>query len=210
MVCFGHGASGDAYQAPFATLERHFVEECGFHLLSIDGPVHGRRQRGAGGREAFVPEFEREDCAEDMLADWTLAIDTMQALEEVGNGPLGYWGLSMGTMLGLPLIGNTDRFAAAVIGLMGIFGPAHYRPILSQSAMNTTCPVLFVMQLEDEIFPRTETLQLFDLLATSDKRLHANAGTHEDVPQEEITHSIDFLSKYLTGDSLDRTLAFRN
>ena len=59
------------------------------------------------------------------------------------------------------------------------------------------CPVLFLMQLEDELFPRDGYLELFDALGSDDKRIHANPGLHPEVPGEEIDFAFGFLGRHL-------------
>lgn len=208
LVCFGHGASGDRYQQPIPWLARALVGDHGFAGLSIDGPVHGRRQVGEGGRQAFWPEWRRPATVTEMNDDWRRALDFAQAQDDVGPGPVGYWGLSMGTIYGAPFVAADDRITAAVLGLMGISGPDHYRPALIQAAAAIDVPVLFLMQLEDELFSREECLALFDALATTDKRLHANAGLHPEVPMEELAHSAQFLAERLGGQAPSRHAAF--
>ncbi|MDH3679885.1 MAG: hypothetical protein OEV40_08045 [Acidimicrobiia bacterium] len=208
LVCLGHGASGDRYQQPIPWLVERLVGQHGFAALSLDGPVHGRRQIGDGGREAFWPEWRRPGTVADMLADWRAALDFVQALPDVGGGPVGYWGLSMGTIYGAPLVAAEQRIVVAVLGLMGITGPDHYRPTITDAAHRIEVPVLFLMQLDDELFSRDECLTLFDELATEDKRLHANAGLHPAVPLEELYHSVDFLVNGLTGGHNQRGAAF--
>ena len=208
MVCCGHGASGDRFQAPIPWLARRLAGQHGFSVLSIDGPVHGLRQVGAGGREAFWPEWKREGTAADMTADWKQALDFAQAQPEVGAGPVGYWGLSMGTIYGVPFAASESRVSVAVLGLMGITGPDHYVPVIQSSAEQISVPVLFLMQLEDELFDRGQCLALFDALASDDKRLHANPGLHPAVPVEELASSADFLVKHLSGGSTDRSPTF--
>ena len=208
LVCFGHGASGDRFQQPIPWLVKKLVGERRFTGLSIDGPVHGRRQVGDGARGAFWPEWERAGTVEDMTADWQAALDFAQAQADVGIGPVGYWGLSMGTIYGAPLVAHEDRIEAAVLGLMGVSGPDHYRPVVAEAASNIDVPVLFIMQLEDELFDRAQCLALFDALASADKRLHANAGSHDAVPVEELHHSVDFLVSSLTGTRPARAAAF--
>jgi dienelactone hydrolase len=207
-VCCGHGASGDRHQAPIPWLAQRLVGEYGFNLLSIDGPVHGRRQVGVGGRDAFWPEWRRDGTADDMTADWKAALDFIQAQPDVGAGPIGYWGLSMGTIYGAPFVAAEPRISAAVLGLMGITGPDEYRPVIQASAEAISIPVFFIMQLEDELFSRDECLALFDALASDDKRLHANTGLHSAVPMEELSFSVDFLVQGLLGASPDQETAF--
>lgn len=208
LVCCGHGASGDRHQAPIPWLARRLAGKHGCSVLSIDGPVHGRRLVPPGGREAFWPEWQREGSVEDMITDWKVALDFVQARPEVGVGPVGYWGLSMGTIYGAPLVGAEPRISAAVLGLMGVVGPSHYVSRVKAAAAAITCPLLFVVQLEDELFTREQCLELFDAFATDDKRLHANPGTHPEVPIEELHHSIEFLTTRLHGTVTDRGPTF--
>lgn len=207
LVCLGHGASGDRHQQPIPWLAERLVGRHGWSALAIDGPVHGRRQVGAGGREAFWPEWQREGSVEDMTADWRFALDAVQALPEVGTGPVAYWGLSMGTIYGALFVAAEPRVRAAVLGLMGITGPDHYRPRVQQAAKAITCPLLFLVQLEDELFSRQDCLALFDAFASGDKRLHANPGLHPDVPTEELHASIEFLVRAVSGPDGERRSA---
>ncbi|MEM9565066.1 MAG: alpha/beta hydrolase [Actinomycetota bacterium] len=198
LICFGHGASSDRHHVSIQWLAHHLVDEHGCVGLAIDGPVHGRRMIGDGGRDAFRPEWGRPGSADDMTADWRAAIDFVQAQPEIGDaGPVGYWGLSMGTIYGAPLVAAEPRISSAVLGLMGLTGPRAYRPVLDAAAAAIDVPVLFLLQLDDELFDRESCLALFDALATDDKRLHANPGLHPEVPIEELHHSVDLLVRKL-------------
>jgi len=210
LVLFGHGASGDRHQTPIPYVARKLVTEAGFCALAIDGPVHGRRKVGDGARGAFAIEWRREGCVDDMLDDWRKTLDAVQRLDAMGRGPVGYWGLSMGTIFGAPLVASEARISVAVLGLMGIFGPTDdYRQRIRTAAAAIACPVLFLMQLEDELFNREQYLDLFDRLASKDKRLHANPGLHPEVPVEELDFSAVFLQRYLAGEwKSKRQLAF--
>lgn len=200
LVCFGHGASGDRFQQPIPWLAERLVGNHGFAALAIDGPVHGRRKVGGGGRDEFWPEWKRPETVTRMNADWKAALDFVQAQPDIGTGPVGYWGLSMGTIYGTPFTATDERIVVAVLGLMGISGPDHYRPTITAAAEAIDIPVLFLMQLEDELFPRDEYLALFDALASTDKRLHANPGLHPDVPMEELHTCVEFLVAGLSGE----------
>ena len=201
LVLFGHGASGDRHQSPIPYVARKLVTESGFSALAIDGPVHGRRKIGDGARGAFAVEWRRDGCVDDMLGDWHAALDAVQRLDDVGTGPVGYWGLSMGTIFGAPLVAAEPRIRVAVLGLMGITGPTEfYRQRIRDAAASIACPVLFLMQLHDELFTRDQYLDLFDRMASDDKRIHANPGLHPEVPVEELDYSAEFLTRYLAGE----------
>jgi pimeloyl-ACP methyl ester carboxylesterase len=207
MVLCGHGASGDRYQGPIPHLARRFGEESGYPVLSIDGPVHGLRQIGPGGRAAFAEDMKRPSFLDDMVGDWQLAFETITHDSDLGKGPLGYYGLSMGTIFGLPLLASTIDFTAAAIGLCGSSGAASLigERLLDDAAI-VEHPVLFIMQLEDELFDRDGYLALFDALASSDKRLHANPGLHPEVPAEEIDFVVRFLTNHLSGQAEKRVV----
>lgn len=206
LICLGHGASGDCYQVPIPRLARELAGDLGYFALAIDGPVHGRRRKGDGAMEATLEEWERVGCVEDMIADWKFAIDSVQALPEVGAGDLGYWGVSMGTIFGLPLVATEQRIKAAVLGLMGIRGPAHYQRTVNELAPRIQCPLLYLLQLEDEQVTRAEGLQMFDAIGSKNKRLHANPGLHDEVPMEELLFSKAFLIEQLGYSSPARAM----
>ena len=205
MVLMGHGASGDRYQAPIPHLAKRFTQESGFSVLAIDGPVHGLRQVGPGGREALAGEMQKPGFIENMVIDWLDAYRAIVAETGLGQGPLGYFGLSMGTIFGLTLLASELEFTAATIGLAGTtkVGAPMAQDLLS-AAHQVTHPILFLMQLEDELFDRDGYLFLFDALASEDKRLHANPGLHPEIPAEEIAHTYDFLQAHLSGTATRR------
>ncbi len=199
LVLFGHGASGNRYQAPIPHLAGRLAEEAGCRSLAIDGPVHGLRQVGPGGRPAFAEEARRPTFLDDMLADWQAALAA--ARREVGIGKLGYLGLSMGSIFGIPLLARLAEVEVAVLGLLGATKAGRpFAERLLADAAKITCPVLFLMQLEDELFPRDGYLALFDALASTDKRMHANPGLHPEVPAEEIDFAFGFLRRHLAEE----------
>ncbi len=199
LMCFGHGASGDRYQAPIPFMARRFVREARLPVLSIDGPVHGLRQVGEGGRKAFGPEFQRPECLTDMTRDWTLAIAAAQALPEIGIGKIAYFGLSMGSIFGIPLVASRQDVTVATLGLFGTQDNYPHRAAFLAAAGQIDCPLLFLMQLEDELFSREGYLQVFDAFASPDKRLHANPGLHPMVPAEEFNFAYDFIVSHIEG-----------
>lgn len=205
MVLYGHGASGDRHQAPIPTIARELAT-AGIFGLSIDGPVHGQRKVGDGGRGAFGEVMRRESMVADILADWEAVLACVQSGDDVGAGALGYFGLSMGTILGTPVVAAHDM-RVAVLGLMGTIRPTPlYGEQLVAAAAKITCPLLFIVQLEDELFPRDRCLDLFDRFGSTNKRLHANPGLHPQVPSEEITFATRFLRTHLADVQDDKVV----
>jgi dienelactone hydrolase len=202
LVLIGHGASGSKDQDYVVSLARSLAADFGIAAAAIDGPVHGSRRADGGldPQQSFL-EFATmwssdSDMTDRMAADWKVALDELSALDEI-SGPVGYWGLSMGTIIGLPFVAADPRISVAVLGLMGMTGPTSAR--IGQDAREITCPVLFLVQWSDELFPRMTAFELFDLLGSSDKSLHANPGTHGEVPNHEFAASTRYLARRLSA-----------
>jgi len=122
-----------------------------------------------------------------MIADWNSAIDETKTRFQGAGVKLAYYGLSMGSIFGIPLIAARGDIDIAVLGLLGTTGAVeHLRDSLLAAAPKVTCPLLFLMQLEDELFDRMGYLELFDALGSTNKRLHANPGLHPDITREEV------------------------
>jgi dienelactone hydrolase len=202
LVLIGHGASGSKREDYVVALGRRLVRHLGFAAAAIDGPVHGdRRQKSGPGPDMPFFDFGQlwssdPTMTDSIVADWQAVLDALQGEPDIGVGPVGYWGLSMGTILGLPLVAAEPRIRVAVLGLMGLTGPTRSRIVTD--APKVLCPVLFLMQWHDELFPRDKVNELFNALGSPDKRLHAHPGKHGDVPPEEFEASERFLALHLT------------
>jgi pimeloyl-ACP methyl ester carboxylesterase len=201
LVLLGHGGGGDKRQGYIVALARRLVRHHGFAAAAIDGPVHGDRQTdpNADGTAAQAEFWKlwRDDPAmtDEMVADWRAVLDALQAPGVVGSTPVGWWGLSMGTILGLPVVAAEPRISVAVLGLMGIAGPTKER--IATDAAAVRCPVLFLAQWDDELFSRDRAIELFGAIASTNKRLHMHPGLHADVPAEEFRASEEFLARAL-------------
>jgi len=208
LLVLGHGASGDRYQRPLPGLAQRYADELGGPSLAMDGPVHGLRAVEPGGRAALAIERQRPTALADVVEEWHFAIDLALGHEAIGSRPLAYFGLSMGSAFGIPMIAERDDVVVSTLGLLGVeglFGDTKHE--LLDSAAKITHPVLFLMQLEDELFGRDGCLELFDALASDNKRLHANPGLHPMVPNEEILFAFEFLQAHIQGTAPSGVMA---
>ena len=201
LVLIGHGGSGHKREPHILGLARRLVRHDGIAAAAIDGPMHGDRKAEVSPEEMrrrMQSSDSRSIATGQMVSDWKATLDALQKLPEIGVAPVGYWGLSMGTMFGLPFVAAEPRIAAAVLGLMGVGGRyAAADGPLATAAPEVRCPVLFLQQWHDELIARDHASALFDAIAAEDKRLHANPGAHSAVPREEFLFTQQFLTERL-------------
>lgn len=205
LILMGHGG-GQHKKAPGGLARaRRLAAEGGFAVAAIDAPNHGDRPKseefvrfvsenrarmGAGEDTAAVVATLHELIAGQAVGDWQAVITAVQELDHVGAGPVGYWGMSMGCGLGVPLLAVEPRIRAAVLGLLGVHG-------LAGTAARVTVPVQFLLQWDDDRVPRAQGLALFDALASAEKTLHANPGKHGEIPEFETDGSLRFFARHL-------------
>ncbi len=210
LVLLGHGGGGHSTHPSIVSRARRYVTGAGYAVAALDAPGWGGRPAPAE-YEPFNAEIEEllaagknpgdayarrgVVAARIAIPEWQAAIDALTALDWIGRHmPIGYWGVSLGTAIGLPLVAAEPRISAAVLGLMGL-------PSLEEPAARLTVPVEFHLQWDDEIVPRAEGLALFDAIGSQEKTLHANPGRHADVPAFEVDSSARFFARHLASQA---------
>lgn len=202
LVLLGHGGSGSKREGHVVSMARRLAGRYGIASAAIDGPVHGARRPDPGAPAALVlVEFaqrwanEGEAMTDGMVADWRATLDALGATGEVDAAVAGWWGLSMGTIVGLPVVAAEPRIVVAVLGLMGLTGPTRAR--IERDAPAVTCPLMFLVQWDDELFPAADAIALWERIASADKRLLAHPGRHGALPAEAFDASARFLAHRL-------------
>jgi dienelactone hydrolase len=205
LILIGHGGGQHKKSPGIVARARRFVAECGFAVVAVDVPSHGdrpqddeygrivaeNRARVAEGAELapLIAEFQAL-VARQTVPEWRAVLDSVQELDHVGAGPVGYWGVSLGCGLGVPFVAAEPRVRAAVLGLGGAAASA-------ETAARITVPVEFLVQWDDERVPRGQSLALFDAFASAEKTLHANPGQHGELPAFELDSSVRFFARHL-------------
>jgi dienelactone hydrolase len=128
------------------------------------------------------------------VAEWKALLDGLAANPQWGSGPFGYWGVSMGTAYGVPLLAGEPRISAAVLGLGGL-GPG--REGLRAQAGGITIPLLFLFQWDDELMTRESGLALWDAFGSAEKTMHINPGPHVGIPLFEREAALAFYRRHL-------------
>jgi pimeloyl-ACP methyl ester carboxylesterase len=195
LVLLGHGGTSHKKVEYIVHVARMLASK-GIASMAIDAPGHGERAVDAvenDDLDAFEKTWNDGGGTEVVLVEWKAALDFIE--DEIGARPTGWWGLSMGTMMGLPFTATDTRIRVALLGLMGTQGPNAQD--LEKLAPVVSCPVRFLLQWDDELIPRQSCLDLFDALGSKKKTLHANPGRHQAVPQFELAASVDYLDRSL-------------
>ncbi|MEU8873768.1 alpha/beta hydrolase [Streptomyces javensis] len=206
LVLMGHGGGTHKKAPAMSGRAERLIAGCGFHVAVIDAPGHGGRPRTAvdereiaamrramAAGEPVGPIVVRYNAhlAERAVPEWRTTLDALQELPEIGaDGPVGYFGLNMGTAIGVPLVAADPRITAAVFGIF-------WHESLAGTAQRITIPIEFVLQWDDEHIPRQSGLALFDAFASEEKTLHANAGRHKEVPRFEADSAVRFFARHL-------------
>ena len=214
-VLIGHGGTQHKRVPNVLTLARRLVRHLGYSAVALDAPGHGervtdpeaaerRRQalqaRIAGGRVEGQGSFRPDEAKEWVertvqgVGEWKALLDDLDA--SGASSRYGYWGLSMGTAIGLPFVASDDRISAAVLGLAGL-GNRPGRDSFERAARTLKTPVLFIFQWDDELIPREAGLALFDALGSVKKTMHVNPGGHIETPYFERDDYETFFRRHL-------------
>ncbi|MFD4636621.1 alpha/beta hydrolase [Lentzea sp. NPDC058436] len=199
LVLSAHGG-GQHKRAPGIVARAHRCTAAGLAVVTLDAPAHGDRARTAtddrfsaeiraritsgGDASPLVAEYNALQAAR-AIPEWQSVLDALPGT----GGRVGFWGVSMGSAIGIPLVAAEPRVDAAVFGLIGA------TDALVAAAAAITVPVRFLLQWDDRLVPRDAGLALFDAFAAPRRSLHANPGGHGDVPDDEISSAVAFLAR---------------
>ncbi|MET9967138.1 alpha/beta fold hydrolase [Streptomyces sp. NPDC006356] len=206
LILMCHGGGQHKKEPDILARAQRLVAECGFAVAAVDVPGHGDRPKHEEYDRINTENQARVDAGEDLapliagfqarvarqtVPEWRAVLDAVRQLDNVGAGPVGYWGVSLGCGLGVPFVAAEPRVRAAVLGLGGALASA-------EVAARITVPVEFLLQWDDERVPRAQGLALFDALASAEKTLHANPGRHAELPEFELDSTLRFFARHLS------------
>jgi pimeloyl-ACP methyl ester carboxylesterase len=213
MVAMGHGGSQHKKTPGIRARAAQYARKFGYATLAIDAPGHGDRVSRADAERVATETLARvtgqvatgwtperlkmmAERTRQAVPEWRAALDAAQTFDFVGaDGPIGYWGVSMGTAIGVPFVASEPRITCAVLGLAGLRpGAADFEA----AARAIACPVEFVFQWEDAVADREHGLALFNALGSAEKTLHVNPGGHMEIPNFEAASWERFFQRHLS------------
>lgn len=203
LVLLGHGGRSNKRANSMQTIGRRLARRQGFIAASIDQIEHGDRDplMQPENLERYAAMWTHPGIIDTSTRQWRAVTSALAALPAVDAERIGYWGLSMGSMFGMPFVAEEPRIRAAVLGLASLTGPSvdrsGIRPSFEAAAPKITCPVMWVVQWNDQQFDREGSFALFDLLGSPNKRLIAFPGLHGEAPDESTALTSEFLGREL-------------
>ena len=205
LVLLGHGGGRQHRHHPAMVGRARLLTDVGFRALALDVDGHGPRARSpedeaevalvhearrSGGPIGPIIERYNADLARRTVPEWRALLACLLAVPEIGDAPIGYWGITLGTAIGVPLVAEEPLIRAAVFGL---FWPS----TLVEAARRISVPIEFDLQWDDEQIPREGGLALFDAFGSTEKSLHVNAGKHMQMPRFEAASAVRFFERHL-------------
>lgn len=213
LLAMGHGGSRHKKTRGVRNRAIRYAKRHGWVSLAIDAPLHGdrisraeaeaerrkteARVRGDADAPAMSPKDKIEyldHLARQAVPEWQAALDAVLGMGVADGGAIGYWGVSMGTSIGVPLLAVERRFKCAVLGLAQLH-PDHSD--LREAARRVTVPLRYAFQWDDPIRDRRYGLDLFDAFGSREKSMHINPGGHREIPSAESESWEVFYQRHL-------------
>lgn len=210
LIVMGHGGTQHKRVDTLLARARSYARHQRWASVAIDAPGHGDRTtpeaqaaaraniqaRIASGTQTMDSSFARQKAERTASAipEWRATLHAVREVPEVGAGPVGYWGVSMGTSIGVPFLAVEPRVKCAVLGLNGL------RPGMddfAKRAGSITIPLLFVFQRSDELVGVEAGLALYDAFGSKEKSMHINPGGHVGIPDHERADFERFFLRHL-------------
>ena len=222
LVLLGHGATASKDTPLVTALAVRLVAELGYAAAAIDFPNQGERRPE---EERSVPAAEvrsamglvawrqrNTQATEQAISDLRATVDFACERSDVNPGPCRIHRAVHGNSVRRPVrSGRTPGEGGRVraLRLVGGSPPAGQggsgrtsRRRSQRAARTIRAPALFLLQWDDELFPRQDGLALYDLLGSPEKTLHANPGGHIALPRAEVADIIQFVRRHLAGTGL--------
>lgn len=202
LVLIGHGGGGHKRAPSVVPTAQGFVLEHGIPAVIIDAPGHGDR----GGAQGRSPEYyalwaNAQQMTDHATADWKRVLSAFLDTGMFDPGRIGWSGMSMGSLIGIPYVASETRLKAAALGLCGFSGVTPNQgggsAVLQAATPKITIPLIFMLQWDDERFERLGSMEMFGAFGATDKRLVWHVGAHADMPLEGRRHARAFLAERL-------------
>jgi cephalosporin-C deacetylase-like acetyl esterase len=198
VVLVGHGGSGHKRSQLVLDIVQALIPYQ-IAVVAIDGPVHGGRRavfaEGPLVRQEFRDLWATGLSVDPMIEDWQSSIDYICQLPQINSQKITWYGISMGTSYGIPLVAKETRIKAAALGMWGTSREPALR--LKIDAAKIQIPVLFQVKEQDEIFSPEGQSDLYECIQSQNKIYRSYIGGHTDPQDEQLSDIVEFLVQHL-------------
>jgi len=211
LILMGHGGSQHKKIGSLSARAKIYARKLGYATLAIDAPGHGdrisreeaarlsaevgARVRGEAPSGTFSLMKTMAERTARAVPEWQAALDAVQGLDFVGrHDRVGYWGVSMGTAIGVLFLAAEPRIKCAVLGLAGLRAGMDAYAVAARAI---TIPLEFVFQWQDAVASHEAGIALFDAFGSSEKTMHINPGEHAAIPNFEADSWERFFVRHL-------------
>lgn len=207
-----HGA-GDKKTVDYVETGNDFFTKAGYAVLRID--IHNHGERKVNNYEFSLNEklkYWTRNTISQTVFDLGRSIDFLETRPEIDSDNIGYYGISLGGIIGTVFCGLDARIKAPVIVIAGgSLNLLYGKDALNQEVLDymsiidpinfvdkiSPRPLLMVNAENDEIIPPLTSKLLFQK-ANQPKEIKWYPTTHKKVPLKDVYQDgIDWFDKYL-------------
>ncbi|HCU99880.1 MAG: hypothetical protein CL897_06620 [Dehalococcoidia bacterium] len=168
----------------------------GWACLGLDAPGHGERAV-ADPFEAMRDPEQAAAMAAQFAKEVVTTVDLLAERYPIDRERLGYYGYSLGAMLGIPAVSGEHHFRAAVFAAAGtglLSGPAKGEG--SHLAGLRDVAVRIIAKERDEVISLTSTMELYEGLGP-EKDLLTLPGGHFAIGNDVAEAAVEWLASKL-------------
>ena len=174
---------------------KKWAEQYGWACAALDAPGHG--ERALENALDVLRDTEKASLMSKQFAkEITATIDTLANSFPINMNAIGYWGFSLGALLGVQACALDKRFRASVLAAAGT-GPltGQLTDDVLKGLQETA--ILMLAKTEDEVIPRDSTESLFADIKCRRKELRWLPGGHFMIGGDVITEGETWLNEEL-------------
>ena len=192
LVLIQHPGMGSKDDAIVSGPARAWATTHRWACLGLDAPGHGERAVADPFAALQDPE-QAAAMAAQFAGEVHDAIDALAERYPVDTGRLGYYGYSLGAMLGIPAVAGDGRFRAAVFAAAGTGplsgpaeGPGSHLPALANVAVRV------IAKERDEVVAPEATVELYGAVP-GEKDLVTLPGGHFAIDDDVVGAAEEWL-----------------
>lgn len=212
VVILIHG-KGDHKQVDYISAGEQFIRNAGYAVLRIDLYNHGPRKYNEFDFSFDGPaRYRSREVITQSVFDLRRAVDFIESREELDHNRIGYFGISLGGIIGTIFSGVDDRIKVPVNALAGgqlnlMFGvkklsEEHQNYLSVMDPINyveriSPRPLLMINAENDEVIP-PETSRILFNKAKEPKKIIWYEARHKTIPlKKTYEEGISWFDKHL-------------